>query len=69
MTDREATGDRLLLRVRGVGRGCGRPAVVAAMLYLLENREVREVFFPSGASEVALETACAADDRRSARDR
>ena len=34
----------------------------ADMLYLLENPEVREVFFPSGASEVAIETACAADE-------
>jgi hypothetical protein len=34
----------------------------ADMLYLLENPEVREVFFPSGASEVAIETASAADE-------
>jgi hypothetical protein len=32
------------------------------MLYLLENPEVREVFFPSGASEVAIETASTADE-------
>ena len=31
------------------------------LLYLLENPEVREVFFPSGASEVAIEDAVRAD--------
>ena len=39
----------------------------ADMLYLLENPEVREVFFPSGASEVAIETASAADEPECAR--
>ena len=34
----------------------------ADMLYLLENPEVREVFFPSGASDVAIENASAADE-------
>src|SRR5215471_1226217 len=34
----------------------------ADMLYLLENPEVREVFFPSGSSEVAIETASAGDE-------
>lgn len=34
----------------------------ADLLYLLENPEVREVFFPSGATEVALEPATAADE-------
>src|SRR5215471_10373046 len=34
----------------------------ADMLYLLENPEVHEVFFPSGASDVAIETASAVDE-------
>jgi hypothetical protein len=34
----------------------------ADMLYLLENPKVRAVFFPSGASEVAIETASASDE-------
>jgi hypothetical protein len=34
----------------------------ADMLYLLENPEVREVFFPSGSSDIAIETASAADE-------
>jgi transcriptional regulator/AAA ATPase-like protein len=34
----------------------------ADLLYLLENPDVREVFFPSGASEVAIETASAEDE-------
>jgi hypothetical protein len=33
----------------------------ADLLYLLENPEVREVFFPSGASDVAVEAAVGAD--------
>ena len=33
----------------------------ADVLYLLENPEIREVFFPSGASEVAVEAAVSAD--------
>jgi AAA ATPase-like protein len=33
----------------------------ADLLYLLENPEVREVFFPSGASEVAVEAALVGD--------
>jgi hypothetical protein len=33
----------------------------ADLLYLLENPDVREVFFPSGASEVAIEGALGAD--------
>jgi hypothetical protein len=33
----------------------------ADLLYLLENPDVREVFFPSGASEVAIEGALAGD--------
>lgn len=34
----------------------------ADLLYLLENPEIREVFFPSGASEVAIEAALSADE-------
>jgi hypothetical protein len=33
----------------------------ADMLHLTQNPEVRDVLFPSGASEVAIESACAAD--------
>src|SRR6266480_4200565 len=33
----------------------------ADLLYLLENPDIREVFFPSGASEVAIEAALGAD--------